>query len=349
MALKKRKTDIAQIKESANDSPLNNVSFAPNEGNFDLVVSTGSTLLDLAISGNRRGEGGVPGGILIEIYGHSGGGKTALLSEICSSSQKRGGEIKFADPEARLDQEYTQIYGVNIKEDFFDYSRPNTVSKIFDLIWNWQPKNKKVINVFAGDSIAALSTEMEIEDGDKMGMRRAKEFSAGLRKTCVLIRENNWIIAFTNQLRQDQSGYVTPGGLGIPYYASLRIQVSPMYKGSKIKKEIKLNSGVKVEKVIGINSLCTVTKSSIDEPFKTAPICITFGYGIDDIRANLQYYKDMTKESKYNAITKEFVSMESAIRYVEENKLELDLKKRVIALWGDIQKQFDVNRKPKER
>lgn len=274
---------------------------------------------------------------------------TAILSEMCGSTQKRGGEVKFADPEARLDQEYSQIYGVNIKEDFFDYSRPDTVSDIFNLIWDWQPKNDKVINIFAGDSIAALSTEMEMEDRDKMGMRRAKEFSAGLRKTCRIIKNNNWIIAFTNQLRQDQSGYITPGGLGIPFYSSLRIQVTPMFKGNKIKKKIKLPSGTEIEKTIGINSLCTITKSSIDEPFKTAPICIIFNYGIDDIRANLQYYKDMTKETKYNAITKEFLSMESAIRCIEENKLELELRERIIDLWNNIQKQFDVSRKPKER
>ncbi len=39
--------------------------------------------------------GGVPGGILMEIYGRSGSGKTSVLSEICASAQAQGGEAQF--------------------------------------------------------------------------------------------------------------------------------------------------------------------------------------------------------------------------------------------------------------
>src|SRR5512137_2055750 len=115
------------------------------------VVSTGSTLLDLAISGKRRREGGIPGGIIVELYGPSGAGKTAILAEICGSAQKRGGVVKFCDPEARLDQQYTQIYGVSVKTDFFDYHRPDTVSELFHQhLYDWEPKCDG-IPVFAGD------------------------------------------------------------------------------------------------------------------------------------------------------------------------------------------------------
>jgi RecA/RadA recombinase len=348
--LKRKKSDADQIKESAQEEANKNVSFESNKGNFDLIISTGSTLLDLAITGKRQKGGGVPGGILIEFFGPSGGGKTALLAELCGSAQKRGGEVNFTDPEARLDQEYTQIYGVSVKEDFFNYSRPDTVSQVFDMISNWKPKNEKVINLFGGDSVAALSTNMEMDEGDKMGMRRAKEFSEGLRKTCRLIRNNNWIVAFTNQIRQDTSGHnVTPGGMGLPFYASLRIQVSPAFPIGKIKKKVKLASRVEVEKIIGINSLCTIVKSSIDEPFRTAPINIIFGYGIDDIRANLQYRKDMTKETSYDVITKTYGPMQDAIKHIEENGLEKELREKTIVLWEEIQEQFSVNRKPKGR
>lgn len=349
--LKKKKSDIQQIKESAQEEPTQDVSFEPNKGNFDLSVSTGSTLLDLAITGNRLKEGGIPGGILVELFGPSGSGKTAILAEICGSAQKRGGEVNFTDPEARLDQEYSEIYGVSVKEDFFNYSRPDTVSQVFDMIFNWKPKNEKALNVFAGDSVAALSTDLEMDEGDKMGMRRAKEFSEGLRKTCRLIRNNNWIVAFTNQIRQDgtRGGTTTPGGMGVPFYASLRIQVSLAFPSGKIKKKVKLNSGVEVEKVIGINSVCTIIKSSIDEPYRTAPISIIFNYGLDDIRSNLQYLKDMTKATKYNAVSKECMSMEAAIKHIEEEGLEKKLKEKTIVMWHEIQEQFNVNRKPKRR
>ena len=43
------------------------------------MVSTGSTLLDLAISGTRVRGGGYPGGILVEIFGASGTGKNCYV------------------------------------------------------------------------------------------------------------------------------------------------------------------------------------------------------------------------------------------------------------------------------
>ncbi len=315
------------------------------------VLSTGSTLLDLAISGNRRYGGGIPGGIIMEIFGPSGFGKTAILAEICASAQSKNGVVRFCDPEARLDQEYTQIYGVNIK-DHFDYKRPDTVSELFnEHIWGWEPENTRAINVLAGDSMAALSTDMEMEDADKMGMRRAKEFSEGLRKTCRLIAKNNWLIAFTNQIRQSQTGTVTPGGLGLPFYASLRIEVKPGNPRKIIKKtKIDLSGKAKeIEKVIGINSICRIEKSSIDDPHREAPIYIVFGYGIDDVRANLQYIKDISGMTVYEAIDKEFKSMDNAIRYVEENNLEEKLKEKVIDIWEKIEERFVVNRKRKSR
>ncbi len=347
---KKKKSDTEQIKESAQDKANDDVSFEPNKGNFDLTLSTGSTLVDLGISGTRRKGGGIPGGILIEIFGPSGAGKTALLAEICGSAQVRGGEVNFKDPEGRLDQEYNQIYGVNIAEDFFNYSRPDTVSQIFDSLFIWKPKNEKVINLFGGDSIAALSTEIEMEDEDKMGMRRAKEFSEGLRKTCRLIRNNNWVVAFTNQIRQKKGGgTTTPGGMGLPFYASLRIEVRPAYPQWEIKKKVKLDSGIDVEQTIGIHSVCSIEKSSIDIPYRIAPIDIVFGYGIDDIRANLQYRKDMTKGGTYDCITKTYVSMQDAAQYIEKNNLEKELREKTITLWEEIQEKFAVNRKRKER
>lgn len=320
------------------------------------VVSTGSTLLDLAISGKRRTEGGLPGGIIVEMYGPSGAGKTALLAEICGSTQKRGGDVRFCDPEARLDQQYTQIYGVNIAATFFDYHRPDTVYGMFsDLIYEWKPRNPDVINTLGGDSVAALSTDMEMEDRDKMGMRRAKEFSEGLRKTCRLIANNNWLVAFTNQIRMGDGGKeTTPGGLGLPFYASLRLSVKPQWKGSKIvrEKEVAFDNGkytTKEERVIGVNSIVTITKSSVDEPFRTAPISIVFGYGIDDIRANLQYLKDKTGAKTYDCFDKTFNSMDRAIAYIEDSDKVKRLKDRTIDVWHQIEEASRTPRKMKER
>jgi len=41
--------------------------------------------------------------------------------------------------------------------------------------------------------------------------------------------------------------------------------------------------------------------------------------------------------------------MDAAIRHIEDNNLELDLKNKVIDLWEEIENTFKVDRKPKQR
>jgi len=315
---------------------------------FDKVLSTGSTLLDLAISGKRIRSGGLVGGIIVEVFGPSGVGKTAVLSEIITSCQINDGDAKIADPEARFDKEYSEIYGVTF--DQCEYTRPDTVTQMFTELWDWEPKPKKedAICVLGGDSLAALSTEIEMKEGDAYGMRRAKEFSEGLRKTARVIANNNWLIVFTNQERESPTGIVTPGGKGIPYYASVRIRLSKPMQNAKIKKTKTIN-GVKHEKVEGIRTIAKIIKNSIDEPFREAQFSIMFNLGIDNVRDNIEYIKNNKKLDKYIIFDQEFGRIEKAIEYVEDNNLEIELENQVIDLWNEIQDAFVVSRKKRIR
>jgi len=341
---KKAKQDEVEEAVKEVEEAVKEDGFEEHKPVWDKVVSTGSTLLDLAISGKRIRGGGLPGGILVEIFGPESSGKTAVIAEIAASAQARGGEALFLDPEARFDREYARIYGVEINEKY--YYRPDTVTETFEIIRNWKPSKDDVINVVACDSLAALSTQMELDDGDKMGMRRAKEFSQELRKVCRLIANNNWLVVCSNQLRQGDKGEITPGGKAIPYYSSLRIRIAAE---EKLIKQVTLPSGKTIKKVIGIKSKFLIKKSSLDDPFREGYLYIIFGYGIDDVRANLQYIKDMEKLTKYRAVDREFRRMDDAIRYIEENDLYDALREEVINLWESIESKFEVKRKPKPR
>lgn len=313
---------------------------------FTRVVSTGSTLLDLAISGGRIPGGGIPSGILVEIYGQEGSGKTAILAEICASAQSKKGEIRFRDPEGRLDKEYATIYGINIEKDFFDYKRPDTVKQLFKDLKDWEPESDS-INVFCADSVAAISTEMEMEDEDKRGQKQAKEFSQNLRKSGRILARENLLTVFTNQVREGEHGETTPGGRGIRFYASLRIRTS---QTDMIVKKKKLKpSGVEVKKTIGIVTTCYIKKSTVDSPYRMCDIHILFGYGIDDIRGNLQYLKDITKDSMYDCFGKRFHGVDLAIEYIEKNELQNKLKQLVIDTWESVDKEFEMKREPKMR
>jgi len=103
------------------------------------------------------------------------------------------------------------------------------------------------------------------------------------------------------------------------------------------------------EKVIGIDSVCEVVKSTVDEPYREAPISIVFGYGIDDIRANLTWYKDVTGKGYVLGDEKLGGRIDKAIEVVETAGLENKLREQVIDAWEEIDRLFDQNRRRKKR
>ena len=321
------------------------------DGNTNVMYSTGSTLLDLAISGTRIRGGGIPGGILMEIAGAPGSGKTVLLVETAGDVQRKKIPVMFRDPEARLNKAFAKIFDLDFED--LDLKSPSTVTQLFSSVREWDI-DPKVGGVCFADSLAALSTDLEMgkEEGDKMGMRRAKEFSEELRRTCRLLQEKNILLVASNQLRVNQDAgmfgqkYVSPGGEAIGFYSSVRLRFIRVEK-IKDKKTIE---GKLVHKVVGTKATIEVSKSSVDHPFRTAEIYIYFDYGIDNIRANLQFVKDFSKNTKYAINGRDLdVTMDKAIKIVEEEELEDELKEQAIDLWEFIQSKFKSDRKKKKR
>lgn len=317
------------------------------EGNFKTMTSTGSTLLDLAISGSRVRGGGIQSGILFVAYGPSQSGKTALLSEIAGNILSKGGDAQFNDPESRLDHEFGSIFGMKIKQE--NYHTPDTVTQVFKNIREWKPDTDKVNGIFT-DSLAALSTDLEMEndDGDKMGGRRGKEFSEGLRKHARIIKDKNYVFACSNQIRekmnaqQYESKVVFPGGTALWFYSTIICRFS---SPKKLKDTVEVH-GKEIERVVGIEVEVTVEKTA-DRPYRTAPLIITYGYGIDDVRANLQYLKKFTGATAFSlGGNKLGQSLDKAIEIVENDpELVKELREEVIDLWEEIEHKFDSNRK----
>lgn len=319
--------------------------------NTDVVLSTGSTLLDLCISGGRIRGGGLPGGLMVEIYGPSGAGKTAIVTELLASAQHKGGDTKIDDPEGRFDQEYARIFGCSI--DKGNYKVSDQVKEVFDHLLAWNPKAEKQISIFAVDSIAALCSETEAEEWDKRGQAKAKELTQGCRKLSTKLTGTNKVVVFTNHEKDGEYGKTTPGGKAVPYHSSLRIRSynkKPIEKTKEFKTTVRGSEKKrKVTSTIGIQSTCFIKKSSIDKEFRECPLFIIFGVGIDDVRANLQYVKDMTKDSVYDAFDKTYQSMDAAVKYIENNNLEADLRERVIDIWEEVEAMFETERKEKVR
>lgn len=319
---------------------------------FDKVISTGSTLLDLAISGGRVRGGGIPGGTMSVFYGPSGCGKTAILSECMAYAQARGGMCHAADPEGRYTDEHRRIYNVRLKEG--QYSRPKTIQQLFDTLNAFiaDSANMDAISVFAGDSLAALSSEKEIDvetgdaEGRGYGTQRALDFSYYLRMTTVDLHNSHTALVCSNQVRQDMRGrtYGT-GGNSILFYSDVQVELGWNFPQWKIKKTRKGR-----EKVVGIITKAEVVKSSLDDPFRRATLYIVFGYGVDDVMGNLQWYKDVRKDTRYGFSPATHArSLEESVKKTEAGNFQSELREAVIDLWMETEKEFRSDRKPKIR
>lgn len=336
-----------QVKRNAEKEPEQEPEY---EGDIDTTISTGSTLLDLAISGGRVYGGGIPSGIFVEIFGPSGCGKTVLLCEIAGAIQRQGGQVLFRDPEARLDKKFAEIFDLNMDEA--DYDKPDTVRQMFKPIHDWEPEPEEATHGIFTDSLAALSTEEEMDDKDSFGTERAKQFSSGFRRACRIVQNKGYLMVTSNQVRQNIGGgpfgpkYISPGGEAIPHYTSLRLRCS---HPSKLREKHSMGRKT-VKRPIGIQTKVTVHKSSVWKPFRTADITILFDYGIDDIRANLQFVKDVRKENVYYVRdNKLHQSLNKSILAVEEQDLEEELRKETIERWNELESRFGQKRKEKRR
>jgi len=336
------------------------------------TVSTGSTLLDLAISGNRKPGGGIPGGIIIELFGPSSSGKTQLMGEICASVQAQGGKVKLGDPEAKYDTIYAARYGFNIDKDTIYF--PDTPAEVYKEIYNFQPTGGDIIDCIATDSIAALVAQVDtnpppVEDdegkrkkkdkdkdvliGDKMGGMKPKEMHALIRKAARKLKKSKILCVFTNQLHDSMASYgskkSTPGGHAVPFFATLRISLS---QDKKITETIAFirdvadakgnitKKRVEHEKVIGIETTAFTIKNHIDDPYREAPLRIIFKHGFDDIGANLQWLKETLALTSYPAVNKVFPVLLDARKYIQENKLQGALREMVCKYWLEIEQKF---------
>ncbi|CAN1124732.1 DNA repair protein recA homolog 2, mitochondrial [Linum perenne] len=91
------------------------------------VISTGSLRLDLAL-----GNGGLPKGRMVEIYGQESSGKTILALHIIKEAQKRGGYCAYLDVENALDSSIVEAVGVNT--DNLLISPPDSAENMLSMV-----------------------------------------------------------------------------------------------------------------------------------------------------------------------------------------------------------------------
>jgi len=263
-------------------------------------VSTGSSMLDLAIS--NRPHGGLPTGRIIELNGLESSGKSLLAAHAIASAQKKGGLGVYIDTENALSKDFLQAIGVDVEKML--YVQLDTVEQIFQtieqIVTTIRESDKEKLVVIVVDSLAAASTALEMEnDYEKTGWATGKAIivSQAFRKITRLIGKERVVLVFTNQLRQKMGvmfgdPWTTSGGKGLPFHASVRVRLKAM-------GQIKQKTGA-IEQVIGIKARAQVIKNRIGPSFRIADFDIYFDRGIYDYESWLNIMKDNDLVSRSN-------------------------------------------------
>ena len=252
-------------------------------------ISTGSTILDLAIA--NRPNGGVAVGKITELNGLEGSGKSLIGSHLLSSTQKKDGIAVYIDTESAVSQEFLRAIGVDTKKML--YVHLETVEEIFDtietIVTKIRESNKDKLVTILVDSLAAASTKVEMDaDFDKDGWATAKAIiiSKAMRKVTQMIARQKVALVFTNQLRQKLGvmfgdPWTTSGGKALPFHSSTRVR----FKNAGQIKDKKNNT-------IGIKIKGQVIKNRLGPPMRTAEFPLYFDKGIDNYGSWLTVMKE---------------------------------------------------------
>ena len=259
------KIDISSMKKFVNKKVGLDIAHDLNEDNPTEVkqwIPTGSRWLDSIIC---RGQmGGIPVGKITELAGLSSAGKSYMACQIASQAQKMGHCVVYFDAESAIDPGFLKNSGIDIENDFL-YIQAVSVEKTLETIEDLMSEYPETQFLFIWDSIAATSSEKELEgDFNPQSTMAVKPriFAKAFPKLTIPLANQQSTMLLINQLKTNITSnvaeamttpYIAPGGKAIEYFCSLRIWLTKRKaKASYVVDESGLRIGsevkVKIEK-----------------------------------------------------------------------------------------------------
>ncbi len=283
-------------------------------------VSTGSTMLDLAIS--NRPYGGLPVGRITTLTGLEGTGKSLVCAHLVANTQKKGGQAVYIDTEAAAAPEFWTALGVDLKKML--YIPQDTIEGSFqyveDIIGLVRKSDSNRLCTIILDSIAGASTKMELEANyERKGFATGKSLivSEAMRKLTNLLAKRRILLVLTNQLRQNLQAmafgdkWVEPCGKATSFHSSIKVRFETIEKLKNSDKEI-----------IGVHTRATVRKNRLGPPFKNAEFEVYFDSGIADYASWVETAKKkgiITGPSNSLAYNNEKFNTQSFVKRLNED------------------------------
>lgn len=264
------------------------------------LISSGNWIIDRLLGdGTGTGApGGIPRGAITEIYGNESSGKTTLALHFAKVVQEMGGVVVFVDYEHTLSfqQHYLKSLGINTDPSKFILLEPGNFEEGNKMIGKaiLMAKPHLIIVDSWAAAVPAAAMNGDADESTRMGLC-AGITSQVLPRFAKWLKQSDTALIVLNQLRKNikKSQYepgpdeITSGGNAMRYYPIQRIELRSQ---SKETVEVKSGglTGVDEKKAINQTIKVVVAKNKLDVPWKSSPIYITFGKGIDSLRSLIE-------------------------------------------------------------
>lgn len=332
-------------------------------------LSTGSTMLNIACSGNHK-YGFLPGHFYLYV-GDSGSGKTFLtltsFAEAANSKRFDDYRLIFDCPERGALMNFEKFFGKKMADrleppagsrDNPKYSR--TAEEFYynvDTVVSAGPA------IYVLDSMDALVAEDELEKFQKnkrahasdkegkgsYGTAKAKLNSSNLRIVHNRLQEHGSILIIISQTRENIGfdAMFNPktrgGGKALTFYATLEMWTSVK---NHIKKTVKGKP-----RELGVECKVRIKKNRLTGRDRTVDIPIFHSFGIDDLGSCVDFLVEeghwVESKGKIKAPEFEFEgSIEKLIPIIEQGKAK-QLRDLVATVWQGIEEACEVKREPR--
>jgi recombination protein RecA len=241
--------------------------------------------------------GGIPVGKISEIAGLSSAGKSYMAVQIAARAQKMGHTVVYFDAESAIDPKFLKNAGVDMDDNFL-YVQAVSVEKTLETIEDLMGEYPETQFLFIWDSIAATSSEKEIEsDFNPQSTMAVKPriFAKAFPKLTIPLANQQCTLLVINQLKTNIARtpaeamvepWKAPGGKAIEYFCSQRIWLTKRKaKAAYVTDE----SGVRVGSEVKVK----IEKSRFGTEGRTCGFKILWGenVGIQDEESWLEALK----------------------------------------------------------
>lgn len=334
-------------RERLNDAGEGGAYFASPSTHHEFI-SSGCTLLNCVLGG------GWPLGRVSNIVGDKSTGKTLQAIETIANFVRAfpDAQPKYKEYESAFDREYAAALGMPVdKVDFGDDDRGgNTIEAMFKDFEAYLDSRlgKREPGLYVVDSLDAMSDDEELKreiSAGSYGAAKAKKISEMFRRIIDKIEKSRTHLMIISQIRDKMDAVAfgektqRSGGRALDFYASQVVKLA--YTGALRKTSRGVN------RVVGVSVKAKCTKNKVGLPFRECSYNIMFGYGIDDLTANVDWLAEVKrldmielKNSSSKADLGKYIAEINDMSDADYRKECRYVAKQVRAAWGEIEKGF---------